>query len=59
MLKLIAVAVKVDNDEALLELQQLAQKAGLVTYMVHDAGRTQIAEGSMTVLAIGKSYSFF
>lgn len=30
-----------------------AEKAGLVTYMVADAGRTQIAAGSRTVLAIG------
>ena len=27
--------------------------AGLVTYIVEDAGRTQIAAGSKTVLAIG------
>lgn len=26
---------------------------GLPTYIVHDAGRTQIAAGSQTVLAIG------
>lgn len=30
-----------------------AEKAGLVTYLVADAGRTQIAAGSRTVLAIG------
>jgi peptidyl-tRNA hydrolase len=41
----------------LLVLQgELAQKAiqrGLPAYIVHDAGRTQIAAGSQTVLAIG------
>ena len=34
-------------------VREVAQKAGLVTYMVADAGRTQIAAGSETVLAIG------
>lgn len=47
------VAVKVDNDEALFELARMAQLKGLVTYIVEDAGRTQIAAGSKTVLAIG------
>ena len=40
-----------------IELQaQLASNAlqrGLPAYIVHDAGRTQIAAGSQTVLAIG------
>ena len=31
----------------------MAQLKGLVTYIVEDAGRTQIAAGSKTVLAIG------
>lgn len=35
------------------ELEEVAKKAGLPTYQVHDAGRTQIAAGSQTVLAIG------
>ena len=47
------VALKVENDEALFELARKAQMAGLVTYVVEDAGRTQIAAGSKTVLAIG------
>jgi PTH2 family peptidyl-tRNA hydrolase len=47
------VAVKVENDEALHELARKAQEAGIVTYLVEDAGRTQIAAGSKTVLAIG------
>ena len=34
-------------------VREVAQKAGLVTYMVTDAGHTQIAAGSETVLAIG------
>ena len=47
------IAVKVENDVALFELQNKARMAGLVTYIVEDAGRTQIAAGSKTVLAIG------
>lgn len=47
------VAVKVENDAALYELARMAQLKGLVTYIVEDAGRTQIAAGSKTVLAIG------
>lgn len=31
----------------------MAQIKGLITYVVEDAGRTQIAAGSRTVLAIG------
>ena len=47
------MAVKVENDAALYELARMAQLKGLVTYIVEDAGRTQIAAGSKTVLAIG------
>lgn len=34
-------------------LQEKAQRSGLVSYLVIDAGKTQIASGSRTVLAIG------
>ena len=47
------IAVKVDNDAQLSELEAQARAAGLVSYVVLDAGRTQIAAGSRTVLAIG------
>jgi PTH2 family peptidyl-tRNA hydrolase len=47
------IAVKIENDLRMEELASLARKAGLVTYIVMDAGRTQIAAGSKTVLAIG------
>ena len=35
------------------ELSAAAANSGLMTYLVVDAGRTQIAAGSKTVLAIG------
>eukprot|EP00607_Mallomonas_marina_P009748 CAMPEP_0182419180 /NCGR_PEP_ID=MMETSP1167-20130531/3584_1 /TAXON_ID=2988 /ORGANISM="Mallomonas Sp, Strain CCMP3275" /LENGTH=149 /DNA_ID=CAMNT_0024593855 /DNA_START=327 /DNA_END=777 /DNA_ORIENTATION=+ len=47
------VAVKVENLESMQELEQKARSKGLVTYIVTDAGKTQIAAGSQTVLAIG------
>ena len=34
-------------------IRQLACQAGIVNYQVMDAGRTQVAPGSKTVLAIG------
>ena len=45
--------MKVENDAQLLELEAKARAAGLISYVVLDAGRTQIAAGSRTVLAIG------
>ena len=47
------IAVKIENEDAMYAVREAAQKAGLVTYIVADAGRTQIAAGSETVLAIG------
>lgn len=46
------IAVKV-SDLEMREMEHIANVNGLVTYMVRDAGRTQIAAGSETVLAIG------
>ncbi|EPS45023.1 hypothetical protein H072_954 [Dactylellina haptotyla CBS 200.50] len=47
------IALKVDSEEELLTLQAQAMSLGLVAKVVHDAGRTQIAAGSSTVLGIG------
>lgn len=41
------------NEEILLECYAKARKAGLPCYLVADAGRTEIAPGSITALAIG------
>ena len=46
--------------DSLAELEALADKSklmGLITYTVRDAGRTQVEEGSSTVLAIGPAES--
>lgn len=47
------VAVKIDNEEDMLTLQATALSLGLCAHVIHDAGRTQIASGSATVLGIG------
>ncbi|KAK6528264.1 hypothetical protein TWF281_009511 [Arthrobotrys megalospora] len=47
------IALKVDSEEELLTLQAQAMSLGLVAKVVRDAGRTQIASGSATVLGIG------
>ncbi|KAL2090065.1 hypothetical protein ACEWY4_014753 [Coilia grayii] len=47
------VVVKADNEECLLELHRRAKESGLITSLIHDAGRTQTAPGTRTVLAVG------
>ena len=47
------VCVKVPKEEELLELKRQLAANGIVHYLVEDAGRTQVAPGSKTVLAIG------
>lgn len=47
------ICVKIDSELEMLDLQSKAELVGLKTFIVCDAGRTQIPEGSMTVLAIG------
>lgn len=47
------IALKIEDDEKLMHLHEKAKALGLVVYYVEDAGRTQIAAGSKTVLAIG------
>jgi len=47
------VVLKVETERELLELATMARNLGLITSLVCDAGRTQIAPGSKTVLGIG------
>lgn len=47
------ITLKIDNEEDMLALQKKARVYGLLTSIVRDAGRTQVAPGSKTVLAIG------
>eukprot|EP00878_Enallax_costatus_P034952 GHUV01038901.1.p1 GENE.GHUV01038901.1~~GHUV01038901.1.p1 ORF type:complete len:114 (+),score=33.76 GHUV01038901.1:211-552(+) len=50
------IALKVQNEAVMAELAHQALQSNLPCYIVHDAGRTQIAAGSQTVLAIGPAY---
>ncbi|KAF1997740.1 PTH2-domain-containing protein [Amniculicola lignicola CBS 123094] len=47
------VALQVKSEEELEVLQAQALSLGLAAHIIHDAGRTQIASGSATVLGIG------
>ena len=47
------VALKLDSQEAILDLRTKTKEAGVPYYLVSDAGRTQIAAGSKTVLSVG------
>lgn len=47
------ITLKAESEEVLAELEIVAKSQKLVTSLIFDAGRTQIAAGSMTVLAVG------
>ena len=47
------MALKCVTEEEMLAIEARAKKAGLTHYVVCDAGRTQIAAGSLTVCGIG------
>ena len=47
------ITLKADTEEVLTELELVAKSQKLITSLIFDAGRTQIAAGSMTVLAVG------
>ena len=47
------VTVQVKSEDELLTLQAQALSLGLCAKVIHDAGRTQIASGSATVLGVG------
>lgn len=47
------VCLQCASETELDQLQRDAEVAGLKSYLVQDAGRTQVAASSKTVLAIG------
>ena len=47
------VALQIKDEEELMVLRAKATSLGLCAQLVRDAGRTQIASGSATVLGIG------
>ena len=47
------IAVKCPTEAEMGEIQSRAAQVGIPTYLVEDAGRTQIAAGSRTVVGLG------
>lgn len=50
------IVLKLKDERDMNKIRERAEEAGLITHIVTDAGRTQIASGSNTVLAIGPYY---
>lgn len=50
------IVLRVEGLDGLEALQDAARTAGLVVGCVRDAGRTQVAAGTVTVLGVGPSY---
>ncbi|KAJ1919827.1 hypothetical protein H4219_001736 [Mycoemilia scoparia] len=47
------ITLKCNSEDEMLELEKQARQIGLPCRSIQDAGRTQIAAGSRTVLGIG------
>lgn len=47
------VVVKAESERALFEIKQAAEKMGLTTALIADAGHTELAPGTITVLGVG------
>ncbi len=47
------VVLKVPDERALFEFKAMADAAGIVNCVITDAGRTEIAPGTVTCLGIG------
>jgi len=47
------VVVKAKDERELIEIYEMAKQAGIPCALIHDAGLTQIAPGTLTALAIG------
>ncbi|XP_013188335.1 peptidyl-tRNA hydrolase 2, mitochondrial [Amyelois transitella] len=47
------IALKIDSVEEIKQIADNAKQMGLITSLIRDAGRTQIAPNSITVLGVG------
>ena len=47
------IVLKVDAEQELFQIKAFADAAGIVNSVITDAGRTEIAPGSVTCLGIG------
>ena len=50
------IVLKVDTEQELVALYEKAKSSNLPCYLVVDAGRTQIAPNSKTVVGIGPGW---
>jgi PTH2 family peptidyl-tRNA hydrolase len=50
------ITVRVDGESALLRVHNEAQAAGITSYIVHDAGRSELEPNTATVCAFGPAY---
>jgi peptidyl-tRNA hydrolase, PTH2 family len=51
--------LKASSEDELVELEAVAKSLNLCARAIHDAGRTQVAAGSRTVLGIGPGSIFY
>ena len=51
------ICVKVMSEKDLIDVQKKANELGLPSYLVADAGHTQIPAGSLTVCGLGPAES--
>jgi len=47
------ICVRIENEEEMLELRQLAKEYNILTSIIQDAGHTQVSPGTCTVIAFG------
>lgn len=47
------ITVRIDSEEDMLQIHEKAKELGILSSIVRDAGQTQVAPGSRTVIAIG------
>lgn len=50
------IVVKIKSEREMFQLKQRAEQMNMITHIVCDAGHTQVAAGSNTVLAIGPDF---
>lgn len=47
------ITLRLDSEEEMLKINERAKKMGILSSIIRDAGQTQVAPGSRTVIAIG------
>jgi len=53
----IVIVFQIDSEEALLALEAKAKEHKLTTYLIRDAGKTEVAPDTPTALGIGPNWS--